>query len=53
MLLPIGLYIAKSVIEAAGGDIWFESEENKGTTFYVKLPLSGMAAHKGSRRLDS
>jgi PAS domain S-box-containing protein len=35
----LGLYIAKSIIEQAGGKLWFESEENKGSTFYVTLPL--------------
>ena len=33
----LGLYIAKSIMEAHGGDIWFESELNKGTTFYIKV----------------
>lgn len=35
----IGLYIAKNIIEAHGGKIWFDSEENKGTTFYFTLPI--------------
>lgn len=34
-----GLYVAKGAVEAQGGKIWFESKENKGTTFFVELPL--------------
>lgn len=33
----LGLYYARKVIELHGGKIWFESEENKGTTFFVEL----------------
>jgi PAS domain S-box-containing protein len=35
----LGLPICKSVVELLGGKIWFESEEEKGTTFYFTVPL--------------
>ena len=38
----LGLYIVKSIVEHSGGKVWFESEENKGATFSVLLPLEGM-----------
>ncbi len=34
----LGLYMVKSIVNYAGGDVWFESKINKGTTFYVELP---------------
>jgi len=34
----IGLAIAKHGIEHSGGKIWFETEDGKGTTFYIELP---------------
>ncbi|PIQ20033.1 MAG: histidine kinase [Cytophagales bacterium CG18_big_fil_WC_8_21_14_2_50_42_9] len=36
----IGLAVVKKGIESAGGRIWFETEENVGTTFYIELPLT-------------
>ncbi|HAQ62391.1 TPA: hypothetical protein DCR49_10415, partial [Candidatus Delongbacteria bacterium] len=35
-----GLAIAhKTVVEKHGGKIWFETELNKGTTFFVEVPV--------------
>jgi len=34
----LGLSICKQIIEKHNGKIWFESEQGKGTTFYVRLP---------------
>ena len=48
----LGLYIVKSIVENSGGKIWFTSEENKGTIFYVTLPLKGIMEKKGTRSLD-
>jgi len=35
----LGLYIAKNIIEAHQGKIWFKSKENQGTTFFFTLPV--------------
>jgi len=36
----LGLFIARAIVMRAGGRIWFESEEGKGTTFFVRLPIT-------------
>ena len=36
----LGLFITKSLTVAMGGDIHVSSEENKGTTFSIALPIA-------------
>lgn len=42
----LGLYITYNEVEKLGGDIRVESEKNKGTTFYLTLPLKGEENHE-------
>ncbi len=47
----LGLYITKQIVDQSGGQIWFESKENVGTTFYVTLPFAGMKSQNGTKTL--
>ena len=35
----LGLAMVKSIVEQAGGKIWFETTMSRGTTFFVEIPL--------------
>ena len=37
--MGLGLAISKNIIEAANGQIYFHTEENHGTTFFIELPI--------------
>lgn len=37
--LGLGLAISKAYVEMLNGEIWFNSEKNKGTSFYFTIPL--------------
>jgi signal transduction histidine kinase len=36
----LGLFITRQLLKMMGGEIWFESEYGKGSTFYIRLPVA-------------
>lgn len=38
--MGLGLAIVQNIVHNAKGSIWFETEENVGTTFFILLPLA-------------
>jgi two-component system phosphate regulon sensor histidine kinase PhoR len=43
--LGLGLYLSREFVARHGGDIWAESREGQGSTFYVALPLENEHSH--------
>lgn len=48
----LGLYLVKQIVETMKGEISFKSEEKKGTTFRVELPLKGLEKKAGEVKLS-
>lgn len=48
----LGLFVVKSYIEAWGGKVSFESEEGKGTTFIITLPIKTKSGNLSKNLAD-
>ena len=49
----LGLYLSKTIVEAHGGEIWARSEANKGTTFFIALPIESQDEPRDVKVLDA
>src|SRR6266571_6925834 len=47
----LGLYICRELVERHGGQLWFDSEEDAGSTFFVTLPL--VSTRQGDHEVSS
>jgi two-component system phosphate regulon sensor histidine kinase PhoR len=49
----LGLYLTKVLVDNLGGEVWFKSIKNKGTTFFVSLPRSSLERKAGQFTLET
>jgi len=47
----LGLYITKLIIDSLNGTIHFDSTINKGTSFYIKIPIKSVPPKKSDKSL--
>ena len=47
--MGVGLFTSREIIQQHGGEIWFESEVGKGSTFFFQLPLGDEDEQRTSR----
>jgi nitrogen fixation/metabolism regulation signal transduction histidine kinase len=50
--MGLGLSIVRKYVEEANGKIWFESEADKGTTFFIEFPLMYTVENPGKPHAD-
>ena len=49
----LGLYLAKLITNRVQYDLWFESEINKGTVFYLAIPIKDKGKKEGAKELTT
>ncbi|HZU00567.1 MAG TPA: ATP-binding protein, partial [Ktedonobacteraceae bacterium] len=49
----LGLHLSRELVEQHGGQLWFESQEGTGTTFFLTLPLACSQAKDSGTLLES
>lgn len=49
----LGLYLTRTIVENLQGELWFESDEGRGTTFHISLPLRGAVKKHGSFKIEA
>lgn len=47
--LGLGLFISAEILRRHGGSFWIESEPGKGSTFFFRLPLTGIEKQEMTR----
>jgi signal transduction histidine kinase/DNA-binding response OmpR family regulator len=46
--IGLGLSIVRGIVRAHGGEVWVESEQGRGTTFFFTLPAAAIATASGA-----